>query len=397
MATAGLGVATAYPPSPTFPDVPQSNYFYPWIEGGVHAGLIAGLADGTFGPDQTIIRQQANSILGNYLAQKELTLRGHIAGRTSNYPSLNTWYLAEGQSILAQFADANRVASVHAPATAYLVYRGVVQGSYSNGYMYLGPGQELTRAQAVALILRVKAVTFSTALPTVSNLNPSTGLPSGGNSVVITGTNFTEVFAVKFGSATASFTVNSATQITAVAPTGALGSTVDVTVETAAGTSATSSASKYTYGLPTLTGLNPASGPTQGGNTVIITGTNLSGATVVKFGSKPANSFNVVSNTQITAVAPSGSGTVDVTVTAPGGTTATSAASKYSYGAPTVTGLTPTSGPAIGGTSVTITGTGFSGVSAVKFGTKAATSFVVNSPTSITAVVAHLRWSAPST
>ena len=159
-----------------------------------------------------------------------------------------------------------------------------------------------------------------------------------------------------------------------------------MTVETAAGTSVTSSASKYTYGLPTLTGLNPASGPTQGGNTVIITGTNLSGATAVKFGSKPANSFNVVSSTQITAVAPSGSGTVDVTVTAPGGTTATSAASKYSYGAPTVTGLTPTSGPAIGGTSVTITGTGFTGVSAVKFGAKAATSFVVNSPTSITAI-----------
>ena len=110
----------------------------------------------------------------------------------------------------------------------------------------------------------MKAVTFSTALPTVSKLNPSTGLPSGGNSVVITGTNFTDVFAVKFGSATASFTVNSATQITAVAPTGALGSTVDVTVETAAGTSATSSASKYTYGLPTLTALNPASGPTPG-------------------------------------------------------------------------------------------------------------------------------------
>ena len=120
MATAGLGVATAFPPSPTFPDVPQSNFFYQWIEGGVHAGLIAGMADGSFGPDQTIIRQQANSILGNYLAQKELTLRGHLAGRTANYPSLNTWYMAEGQGILAQFADANRVASVHAPATAYL-------------------------------------------------------------------------------------------------------------------------------------------------------------------------------------------------------------------------------------------------------------------------------------
>ncbi len=385
MATAGLGVATAYPASPSFPDVPPSNYFYPWIEGGHQAGLIAGQSDGTFGPNNSIIRQQANSILGNYLAQRELNLRGHLAGKTANYPSLNTWYVAEGQSILAQYADANRVAAVHAPATAYLIYRGVVQGSYSNGNMYLGPGLDLTRAQAVALILRVKAVTFSTALPTIVSLNPSSGLPSGGNTVIITGANFTEVFSVKFGTTAATFTVNSATQITAVAPAGAIG-TVDVKVETAAGTSAASTASKYNYGLPILTALNPGSGPTSGGNTVIITGTNLSGATAVKFGTKPAVSFNVVSNTQITAVAPSGTGTVDVTVTAPGGTTATSAASKYSYGPPTVTGLSPTTGPALGGNTVIITGTGFTGVTSVYFGDKAATSYTVTSPTQISAV-----------
>ncbi len=387
MAGAGLGVPTAYPSNPTFSDVPTSHYFFPWIEGGAYAGLIAGQAGGTFGPDTTIIRQQANSILGNYLAQRELTLRGHIAGKTANYPSLNTWYVAEGMSILAQFADASRVASVHAPATAYLVYRGVVQGSHSSGWMYLGPNLDLTRGQAVALILRVKAVTFSTALPTVSGLNPTSGLPSGGNSVVITGTNFTEVFAVRFGTANATFTVNSTTQITAVAPAGTLGTTVDVTVETAAGISVKTSAGKYAYGLPTLTALSPASGPVAGGNTVVITGTSLSGATAVKFGTKPATSVNVVSSTQITAVAPSGTGTVDVTVTTPGGTTATSAASKYSYGAPTVTLLSPTTGPAVGGNSVVITGTGFTGVSAVKFGTKNATSFVVNSPTQITAIV----------
>jgi hypothetical protein len=386
MAVAGLGVPTAYPSVASFPDVPLTNYFSPWIEGGVAGGLIAGQADGTFGPNKTIIRQQANSILGNYLAQKELTLRGHLAGKTANYPSLNTWYVAEGMGILAQFADANRVAAVHAPATAYLVYRGVVQGAYTAGLMFLGPELDLTRGQAVALVLRVKAVTFSTALPTVASLNPSSGLPAGGNTVVITGTNFTDVFAVRFGGVNATYTVNSATKITAVAPAGTLGSTVDVTVETAAGTSAKGTATKYVYGLPTVTGLSPASGPTQGGNTVLITGTNLTGATAVKFGTKPATSFNVVSSTQISAVAPSGSGTVDVTVVTPGGTTATSLASKYSYGAPTVTGLSPTTGPAAGGTTVTITGTGFSGVSSVKFGTKNAASFTVTSPTTITAV-----------
>ena len=52
---------------------------------------------------------------------------------------------------------------------------------------------------------------------------------------------------------------------------------------------------------------------------------------------------------------------------------------------PTVTGISPTSGPNAGGTSVTISGTNFTGATAVMFGSTAASSFTVNSSTSITA------------
>ena len=386
MVVDGIGVPTAMPAVPSFSDVPRSNYFYPWIEGGAQAGIISGFGDGSFGPNNKIVRQQADNILGSYLAQKELNLRGHIAGHLANYPSLNTWYLAEGLSVLNPFADASRLATVHAPATAYLVLKGVVEGTTSAGWMYLGPDQDLTRAQATALILRVQAVTFSTAVPTVTSLNPSSGLAAGGNTVVITGTNFTGVTSVAFGLTNVAFTVNSVTQITVTAPPGTVGTTADITVTTAGGTSATGAASKYTYGVPTLTGLSPASGSAAGGNNVVITGTNLSGATAVKFGTKAAT-FTVNSNTQITATAPSGTAgtTVDVTVTAPGGTTVTSAASKYSYGGPTVTLLSPTSGPAAGGTTVIITGTGFTGVTSVYFGSKLA-NFTVNSSTQIMAI-----------
>jgi hypothetical protein len=57
------------------------------------------------------------------------------------------------------------------------------------------------------------------------------------------------------------------------------------------------------------------------------------------------------------------------------------------YQTPSVTSVSPASGPAAGGTPVTITGTGFLGTSAVDFGTTLATSFTVNSDTSITATV----------
>ena len=89
------------------------------------------------------------------------------------------------------------------------------------------------------------------AAPTVSNVSPSSGPLGGGTTVVITGTNLTGATAVKFGATNAtSFTVNSATQITATSPANAAG-VVDITVTTTAGgTSATSAADQYTYVAP---------------------------------------------------------------------------------------------------------------------------------------------------
>ena len=138
---------------------------------------------------------------------------------------------------------------------------------------------------------------------------------------------------------------------------------------------------------PTVTAVNPSSGPTGGGTPVTITGTNFTGATTVKFGSNNAASYTIDSSTQITATSPAGSaGTVDVTITAAGGTSATGAFDHFTYvAAPTVTGISPASGPAGGNSSVTITGTSFTVVAAVKFGSTNATNFAVDSNTQITA------------
>ena len=82
---------------------------------------------------------------------------------------------------------------------------------------------------------------------------------------------------------------------------------------------------------PTVTGLNPTSGPAAGGTTVTITGTGLTAATAVDFGTTPATDVTVVNDTTVTAVSPAGTGTVDVTVTTPTGTSATSAADQFTF------------------------------------------------------------------
>jgi hypothetical protein len=92
--------------------------------------------------------------------------------------------------------------------------------------------------------------TTSAIAPTVIGISPTSGLTTGGTTVTITGTNFIGATAVKFGTINAtSYTVNSATQITATSPTGSAG-TVDITVSTVGGTSVVSNADQFTYFAP---------------------------------------------------------------------------------------------------------------------------------------------------
>ena len=313
------------------------------------------------------------------------------------------------------------------------------------------------------------------AVPTVTGISPASGPLAGGTMVTITGTDLADATAVKFGAtaATTFFISNTGTQIVLNSPAGSAG-TVDVTVVTAGGTSATSSADLFTYAaVPTVTGISPTAGPLAGGTAVTITGTNLAGATAVKFGATAATTFLIGdTGTQIVFNSPAASaGPVDVTVVTAGGTSATSSADQFTYDgradgdghqsdggavggrhhgddhrhepgrrdgrevrrhggdhvyeryghpdrgdqpggqrghggrdgghggrhvghlcrptssptwpAPTVTGISPTAGPLAGGTSVTITGTNLAGATAVKFGSTAVTTFSSDTATQI--------------
>lgn len=112
------------------------------------------------------------------------------------------------------------------------------------------------------------------ATPTVTGVSPSSGPTTGGTSVTISGTNFTDATAVTFGgNPAASFTVNSATSITATAPAGA--GTVNVTVGNFARTSTTSAADQFTYtavaGVAPGITANPSNQTVNSGQTATFT------------------------------------------------------------------------------------------------------------------------------
>jgi hypothetical protein len=89
-------------------------------------------------------------------------------------------------------------------------------------------------------------VTF-VAAPTITGVFPSSGSTSGGTTVTITGTNLSGATAVSFGgTAAASFTVSSSTQISAKTPAEAAG-TVQVKVTTVGGSTASTSADYFSY------------------------------------------------------------------------------------------------------------------------------------------------------
>ncbi|HVA02985.1 MAG TPA: IPT/TIG domain-containing protein [Acidimicrobiales bacterium] len=218
----------------------------------------------------------------------------------------------------ATTADANQIA--YNPA----VGSGTVQPTSSQFSAGASSG--------LAMLLVVHA---PPPIPTVTAVNPSGGPLAGGNTVTVTGTTFSGATAVTFGSTAGTNVIvnGGGTSLTVTAPAEAA-ATIDVTVTTISGTSATGGADKYTYfPVPTVTAVNPNLGPSNGGTSVTVTGTNLTGTTAVHFGSNSGTGVSVNGGgTSLTVKSPAGAvGIVDVTVVTPGGTSTTKPADQFTY------------------------------------------------------------------
>ena len=154
-------------------------------------------------------------------------------------------------------------------------------------------------------------------------LSTSIGASKGGASVTISGDALTATTQVYFGTAPAtSFTITSDTSITAVAPAANPG-TVDVTVASPGGTSASTTDQFTYYGQPAIAGISPNRGPISGGYYITMTGTHFLGTTQV-LADDTATAFQVVNDTTMQVYIPGGDGgvgdSIGFSVTSPGGT-----------------------------------------------------------------------------
>jgi hypothetical protein len=219
-------------------------------------------------------------------------------------------------------------------------------------------GRRTQRPNALGMLVVALGAAFAVAVPSagvasgspdpapvVSAVSPSTGFasteqaPEPQTPVTITGANFDGATVVGFGQVdTGDFKVVSSTEIVVNTPQPSSAGTVDMTVTTPAGTSATSAADRFTFTAPpvptdppVVTSVTPST--VSDGVETTVNGSNFLYVTSVQVGST-SSPFLVTSPTTLVIqnVPSEPPGTVlDVTVTGPAGTSAATSADRITY------------------------------------------------------------------
>jgi len=177
---------------------------------------------------------------------------------TGTNPSIASSFTIGGSSTCPQLTSTSSSAGTlasGASCTDIISFTPVSQGSLggslvtTSNSLNSGPGTIFGNYLSQGISLTGSSFI---AAPTVTGVSPSTGAAVGGTVVTITGTNLSQA-SISFGTSVVSFTTDTGTSITVTAPAGVAGTTVDITVGTPGGISATSAADKYTFAAPTAT------------------------------------------------------------------------------------------------------------------------------------------------
>ncbi len=119
--------------SDTFIDVAVDAPYYAPVTWAVNNGIITGYDERTFGPRNSVTRQQLAVILHRYARLKGYDVRG------------------DGEVDLRSFADASSVSPYASTAIRWAFGTGIMRGNAGK----LNPLAHATRAQAAAMLLRL--------------------------------------------------------------------------------------------------------------------------------------------------------------------------------------------------------------------------------------------------
>jgi phospholipase C len=171
--------------------------------------------------------------------------------------------------------------------------------------------------------------------PTIESVSPVAGPAAGETTVTIAGSAFVGVTSVQFDTTQAGgYSTQSASSLTALSPPATAGN-ANVTVTTPNGTSAVSLADRFRFGPPTITSVQPSSGPPAGGTSVTVTGSGFAlgaGTTTFRFATSLATNAECQTISSCTVTAPAHkAGAVDVKAVVSGQSSPKSAADQFTY------------------------------------------------------------------
>jgi hypothetical protein len=106
MLVLGMGWAQVSPVTPSFSDVPTTFWGYPFIETAKARNVISGYADGTFQPNANITRAQLSKMI---VTAKAWTLVNPATPSFSDVPTSNWAYpfveTAKAQGVIAGYSN----------------------------------------------------------------------------------------------------------------------------------------------------------------------------------------------------------------------------------------------------------------------------------------------------
>ncbi len=200
--------------------------------------------------------------------------------------------------------------------------------------------------------------------PKLNVIHPNHGSPSGGDPVLITGSNLVKGMIVTIGGAPATITSSNVVSIHATTPSGS--GVADVVVTNPKTGQSATLRGVFTYAEPpdppSVTSTTPSNGSVSGGTTITVKGSGFIHGAVVNVGGVLCNTIIVVDDNTITANTPAHAlGSADVVVTNMDGQSNTLVGG-FNYVAappPSISSVSPNSGSVAGGSSITISGSNF--------------------------------------
>lgn len=140
MLVRGLGL-TVHGYEDSYSDVAASDWFTEAVGTAAHVGLIQGYEDGTFGPDDTMTREQMAVMLIRALSFAGSHAKASTSGLT-----------VDAERTLAAFSDGNSIANWSRSAVAEAVNQALMQGVSETRF---APESLATRAQAAVVLARL--------------------------------------------------------------------------------------------------------------------------------------------------------------------------------------------------------------------------------------------------